>query len=188
MTPALSVTSRTLCVVRNSTSGTGQPLPFSTTSIRHGAKRVIPSVGLPALRFASAPPIASPSPAGPSTSLVAVANHRRLSCIFVCELFPASGKADALHPSVKINGVLAHPHPSRIVEGVGVAHDGGFRSAPKELLYNDCGLIRVNCGPLWLRIGSVVEPKIPLVTRLLDREELVVQRALEEQVRFLRGE
>src|SRR5882724_2895773 len=33
-TPALSVTNRTLCVVRNSTSGTGQSVPFSTTSMR----------------------------------------------------------------------------------------------------------------------------------------------------------
>src|SRR6266568_7498552 len=34
MTPKLSVTNRTLCVVRNSTSGTGQSVPFSTTSMR----------------------------------------------------------------------------------------------------------------------------------------------------------
>ena len=36
ITPALSEMNRTLCVVRNSTSGTGQPPSSSTTSIRHG--------------------------------------------------------------------------------------------------------------------------------------------------------
>src|ERR1044071_4099498 len=34
ITPALSLTKRTLWVVRSSTRGTGQPVPFSTTSIR----------------------------------------------------------------------------------------------------------------------------------------------------------
>jgi len=37
MIPALSVTNRTWFVVRSSTSGTGQPVPCSTTSMRHGS-------------------------------------------------------------------------------------------------------------------------------------------------------
>src|SRR5882757_10046566 len=37
MTPALSVTNRTLWVVRSSARGTGQPLLLSTISMRHGA-------------------------------------------------------------------------------------------------------------------------------------------------------
>src|SRR5579862_3916136 len=36
MTPALSVTNRARWVVRSSTNGTGQPVAFSTTSMRQG--------------------------------------------------------------------------------------------------------------------------------------------------------
>ena len=36
--PALSLTNRNWCVVRSSTSGTGQPLPCSTTSIRQSGE------------------------------------------------------------------------------------------------------------------------------------------------------
>ena len=43
--PALSVTNRTWCSVRNSTSGTGQPLLLSTTSIRQGAGEASDAAG-----------------------------------------------------------------------------------------------------------------------------------------------
>src|SRR5258706_4546172 len=45
MTPALSVTKRCRCVVRNSISGTDQPLPFSTTSTRQIFISCAPAMG-----------------------------------------------------------------------------------------------------------------------------------------------
>src|SRR5579883_1020079 len=60
MTPALSVTKRTWWVVRSSTSGTGQPEPASTTSMRQGS----PAAAAASVQTASAPimPVSLPGP------------------------------------------------------------------------------------------------------------------------------
>src|SRR5882672_1203588 len=144
MTPALSVTKRIWFVVRNSTSGTGQPVPCSTTSMRQGSPEDAAAsaqrsssgsaIGIPPVRIEDKQSPRARQEEKPGSALrrggllhhgpVVLAQHEKREAVDVVQIARAQGRVVEAPPQV---GIAVLEETDRAVLLPGVRLDVGAR-------------------------------------------------------------